>query len=448
MVYTGAAAVGEGYVKQSSIVVLGMLLSSVVNASMLEHTHRAQVAGIDVITYASAVKDVVVISGAIPAGDAMADPDNAAVPTLSGMMLDRGTTSRDKFAIAQMLDNVGASISFNVSTQSLSISAKCLKKDLQLVIALIADDLRNPKLLAAEFSKAKQQLIGSLEASSQSTDARAHENFSRAIFPDNHPNHASSSSEVLAAAKRATLADIRAFQAKFYGPAHMTLIVAGDVSSQEAVKDIEHSFAGWAGGQDYVRADKPAEAAASVERLVPLAAKPSVSVILGQPTGLQYRDPDALALRVGTAIFGRGFTGRLMSTVRDKEGLTYDIGAGVMDDSITDGAWSITASFAPALLDKGMVSTRRELERWWKDGVTEKELVERKQGLIGGYQVALSSTAGIAFAIMSALQRGYDLNWLDQYPDAINALTREQVNHAIHNHLDPHKMTVVKAGSM
>ncbi len=434
--------------KQSSILVFGFLLSGVVSASMLEHTHRSKVAGIDVITYASAVKDVVVISGAMPAGDAMADPSNAAVPTLSGMMLDRGTTSRDKFAIAQLLDNVGASISFNVSTQSLSISARCLKKDLKLVIALLADDLRNPKLLPGEFAKAKQQLIGSLEASSQSTDARAHESFSRAIFPDSHPNHAPASSEVLVAAKRATLADVKAFQAKFYGPLHLTLVVVGDVVSQDVITDIDHAFAGWAGGQDYIRANNPAEAAAGVERLVPLSDKPSVSVILGQPTGLQYRDPDALALRVGTAIFGRGFTGRLMSTVRDKEGLTYDIGAGMMDDSITDGAWSITASFAPALLDKGMVSTRRELDRWWKDGITEKELSERKQGLIGGYQVGLSSTAGVAFAIVSAVQRGYDLSWLDQYPDAINALTREQVNHAIHSHLDPGKMTVVKAGSM
>ena len=51
--------------------------------------------------------------------------------------------------------------------------------------------------------------------------------------------------------------------------------------------------------------------------------KSSVSVIMGQATGLRYKDPDALALRVGTAALGRGFTGRLMSTVRDKEGLTY-----------------------------------------------------------------------------------------------------------------------------
>ncbi len=67
---------------------------------------------------------------------------------------------------------------------------------------------------------------------------------------------------------------------------------------------------------------------------------------------MRYSDPDNLPLRVGTAILGRGFTGRLMSTVRDKEGLTYNIGASMGDDSIVDGVWEVSASFAPALLAK------------------------------------------------------------------------------------------------
>ena len=127
-----------------------------------------------------------------------------------------------------------------------------------------------------------------------------------------------------------------------------------------------------------------------------------MSVILGQATGLRYRDPDSLPLRVGTAILGHGFTGRLMGTVRDREGLTYNIGAAVTEDSIADGAWDISASFAPSLLDKGLASTRRVLDAWWQDGVTDGELRARKQGLIGSYLVGLSTTGGVATAILTA----------------------------------------------
>jgi zinc protease len=417
-------------------------------ATMADQSHRSKVSGIDLITYRTNVKDVVIILGVLPAGDAMAESGNVAVPTLSGMMLDRGTKTLDKFAISDKLDNVGAEISFGVGVQSLEIRAKCLRKDLPLIIELIAAQLRMPALQLAEFNKAKQQFIGELEASAQNSGARAAEGFNRAVFPQGHPNHPHTLNEYIAAAKTANLDEVKAFQAKYYGPAHMALVVAGDVSDADTQAEIAKAFAGWSGGQDYIRPAKPAAATAANEITLPLADKPSVTMILGQPSGLRYSDPDALALRVGTAVLGRGFTGRLMATVRDKEGLTYNIGASMGDDNMVDGVWQISASFAPALLSKGVESTRRELLKWWKDGVTEQELATRKQGVVGSYFVSLSTTLGLAETILVNAQRGYDLSWLDGYPKAVKALTREQVNAAIKAHINPSAMVLVEAGSV
>ena len=46
------------------------------------------------------------------------------------------------------------------------------------------------------------------------------------------------------------------------------------------------------------------------------------------------------------------------------------------------------------------------------------------------------------------MQRGYDVTWLDRYPDAVKALTRVQVNAAIQSHLKPDAMVLVEAGSV
>ncbi len=436
------------HVLPALFLVSGTLVGAAAAASVADQSHRSQVAGVDLITYHTDVKDVVVILGSLPAGDAMAEPGNIAIPTLAGMMLDRGTKKLDKYAIAEQLDNVGAEIAFSVGTQSLEIRAKCLKKDLPLVIGLIAAELRTPALQAQEFNKAKQQFIGSLEASAQNAEARAQETFGRALFPQGHPNRPHTVGEYEAAAKAATLDDLKAFHAKYYGPAHMTLVVVGDVAAPEAQTEIDKAFSGWTGGQDYVRPATPAVLKAPSEASVTLADKPSVSVLMGQPTGLRYKDPDALALRVGTAILGSGFTGRLMGTVRDKEGLTYHIGAAMADDSIADGRWDISASFAPALLGQGIASTRRELDRWWKDGITDQELAARKQGLVGSYLVGLSTTTGLANAILTDVQRGYDVSRLETYPGAVKALTRDEVNSAIKKHVNPSVMVLVEAGSV
>jgi zinc protease len=118
------------------------------------------------------------------------------------------------------------------------------------------------------------------------------------------------------------------------------------------------------------------------------------------------------------------------------------------EDSIVDGAWEITASFAPTLLVKGVESTRRELDKWWKDGITEQELAARKQGLIGSYYVSLATTTGLAETILVNAQRGYDLSWLDGYSSALKALSVSQVNAAIKAHINPSAMMLIEAGSV
>ena len=54
----------------------------------------------------------------------------------------------------------------------------------------------------------------------------------------------------------------------------------------------------------------------------------------------------------------------------------------------------------------------------------------------------------MAGTILATVQRGYGLDWLDGYPQAVEAVTREQVNHAILAHLDPKAMVLVEAGSV
>ena len=170
--------------------------------------------------------------------------------------------------------------------------------------------------------------------------------------------------------------------------------------------------------------------------------------MFGQATGLRYRDPDAQALRVATAILGSGFTGRLMANVRDKEGLTYGIGSSVGRDTFNDGDWRISATFAPALLDKGIESTKRQLRQWYEQGVTEDELERRKGDLVGSFKVGLATTEGMAGALLTAVHRGYDVSWLDEYPKQIAALTTKDLNAAIKKHLKPDEMVIIKAGSI
>lgn len=430
----------------ATLVFLSLTISA--NAAIAPNVVRSKSVGIDVIAYPTGVKNVVTIRGSLPAGDAFCAEGNAAIATLTGMLLDQGTTKQDKFAIADKLEGVGATIEFSVGTQMTEITAKCLRKDLPLVVSLIAEQLRTPALSAEEFEKVKQQFIGGLQRSLENPEFRAADVFTRTIYPVGHPNREASPEEYIAAANSAKLEDVKAFHAKHYGPAHMTLVIVGDIDPSQVQSEVSKAFAGWSGGVPVIRPSKAVAGDVAKEQNVFMPDKPSVSVVLGQPTGLQYRDPDFQALRLGTAILGSGFTGRLMASVRDKEGLTYGIDSYHSREMFNDGDWRISATFAPALLEKGIASTKRELNSWFQQGATAAEVESRKTNLIGTFKVSLATTGGMAASLLAAKHRGLDVTWLDEYPKVVSALTTDQVNAAIKKHLKPENMFLIKAGTV
>jgi zinc protease len=53
----------------------------------------------------------------------------------------------------------------------------------------------------------------------------------------------------------------------------------------------------------------------------------------------------------------------------------------------------------------------------------------------------------MAGALLSAVNRGYDVSWLDEFPARVNSLTDQQINAAIKKYLKPENMVLVRAGT-
>jgi zinc protease len=425
-----------------------LLAASAARAGVADSAVRKPIHGIDVVILKTGVKDVVTIKGTLPAGDSRSPDTNVALADLTAGMLDKGTTKQDKFTLAQKLGDVGATITFGTNASALNVNAKCLKQDLPMVLELIAEQLRQPAFSAEEFAKLKRHVTGLTRRSMEDTDFRAATNFVRAVYPVGHPNREASPEEYLAAVEKTTLEEVKAFHAQYYGPAAMRLVVVGDIEPAVVKAGLGQVFAGWTGGSAQPRPARAGSVDAPRDQDVFMADKTTVSILWGQATQLRYGDPDALALRVGTAILGSGFTGRLMANVRDKEGLTYGIGSFIAADTFTDGDWRIQAYFAPELLDKGIASTRRQLTAWHKDGVTPAELTSAKGKFVGSFKLGLATTDGMASTVLNTVNRDLPLTFIDQFGATINSFTLDQVNGAIKKHLDPEKMVLIKAGTI
>lgn len=425
---------------------------SLAYAAVADGVIRAQVAGIDCLVDPTSARDLVIVRGSWPAGDAFAPADNPAIATLVAGMLDKGTAQHDKFALAKILEDLGAKIQFSAGDSvDASFSVSCLKEDLPVVMGVLAEELRSPAFSEEEFSKYKKQLGAAIRRQTEDTGQQAERAFVRAAYPVGHVNRLATFDEWQKGIETATIADLKAFYAAHYGTAKMTIVAAGDVEAAQFQAVLEKEFSGW-GGQI---APKPAGSGSgaakgdvALDQTVFVPGKTSVNVVLGQASGLRYSDSDALPLRLATGILGEGFTGRLMKQVREKEGLTYGISAGVGNDTFSDGDWQVTATFAPALVEKGVNSTRKVVADFLAGGVTAEELAAKKTNFIGRQQVGLATTSGLVGALLATIQRGLPVAWLDEFPAKVDAITLDQVNSAIKQHLSQDKLVLIKAGTL
>lgn len=418
-------------------------------ASISEIINDQNIAGIRVLTAKTNVKDVVTFRGSFAAGDVFSPDSNSTIADLTGYMLDKGTLKNDKFTLAEKLENLGANINFSVGDFTLSFSGKCLAKDVDAVITLLAEQLRFPAFNEEEFEKLKTQRKGGWKQTLENTTTRAEEKLTGLIFPEKHPNRGVPISKLIDDVDKVSLKDVRDFHQKYYGPKSMVIVLVGNIDEARIKAAMENSFAGWNGGSDYPAFEKAEISNQNKIEIVEMEEKTSATLTIGQITGLNKNHPDYIAFNIANQVFGAGgFSARLLSIIRDDEGLTYGIYSSHKNDVFSDGYWTISGTFSPDLIGKGYSSTLRELKRWVEEGITDKELRDAKTRTSGSFKVQLATTSGMAATILSFVERGFSPEYIDEYPQLVNALSLDEVNSVIKKYIDPDKMVAVAAGTV
>ncbi|TGV03100.1 M16 family metallopeptidase [Flavivirga rizhaonensis] len=410
--------------------------------------NREKVAGIDVVTAKTGAKDFLTINASFPIADYLNTGGNEVVPSLTAQMLSKGTINNDKFQFSQKLEKLGVRLLISARTHNVNISFKCLKKDLSTVINLLAEELRYPLFDKKEFDLLKQQNIGNIKQGLTDPGTQGFIALSQAIYPKGHPNYSTDTQASIENLNKVTLDELKAFHKSYFGPAGMHIVAVGDVDNKALYSALKKAFKGWKGGLTNKAQYKNPTKVNALTKVVTIPQKPSAEMYIGQYTGIKRMDNDFLPFYLGTSILGGGFSGRLMQTVRDNDGLTYNIGASHSGHTYTGGHWSVKASFNPTLFQKGLDATMVQIKKWANEGVTAKELASMKSTLTGSFKVGLSTTGGLAGVLLSFVERGLEPNYVDQYSKDIEAVTLNEVNNAIKKYIDLNKLIIIKSGSL
>ena len=186
---------------------------------------------------------------------------------------------------------------------------------------------------------------------------------------------------------------IRSFWRTMYRPANTVIAVAGDVGHDEAV---ELAGAAFGTGNGAVPGFSPAPQLPAGERALLRARRDSTQaqLIVGVPA-LRRDHPDAWTLAVLNGVLGDGMSSRLFLSVREAQGLAYDVSSGLVDYADA-GSLEVSAGVDPERLKAALDAVLIELARLRDEPVPADELAKTKAYLSGGLELRMDETRHLA----------------------------------------------------
>ncbi len=378
-------------------------------------------------------------------GDESSKERRATACSLASGMLMRGTVKHTRAELRDELERLRANASVGTGGASIEVRRPQLEETLRLA----AEILREPSFPPSEFEELKRATITAVEGRRGDPSAIADEQLARYLnpYPPGHWNYPMSADETVAALKAATLDEAKRCYRELVGGTGAQLVAVGDFDPDALSRLVEELFGGWQSPAPYQRIASRYFDRDALERTMLTPDK--ANAVLRGGLNIQLRDdnPDFPALVLGAYLLGGNSAGRLPTRVREKEGLSYStyayFTAGSLDASALFG---LSAIYAPQNRDRVERAIREELERAVAQGFTDAEVDLAKRGLLEARRLARAQDRALTARLSNYLYLGRTFAWDIDFEKRVAALAPADVRDALRRHVDPKKLSVLKAG--
>ena len=378
-------------------------------------------------------------------GDEATKANRANACSIAGAMLSRGTQKRSRAELKDALDRLRASASVN--TEGASIET--VRASLPEALTIAAEMLREPSFPEAEFEQIKRQALTSIDTQRTDPQSLASLTITRHLnpYPPEHWHYTASLDERTERLKAVTLEDARRCHRELLGASNSDLVVVGDFDPDEVTKLAERLFGDWKSPGPYRRIPWRHFDVQASDRVIETPDKANAVFRGGQNLKVRDDHPDYAALILGNYLLGGSSDARLARRIREKEGMSYSVGSwlsiGSQDEA---GEFGVYAIYAPQNRARLEAAVQQELARTLEEGFSQTELDDGRRALLQARQVARTTDGTLAGRLAGYSVIGRTLKWDAEFEQQLAALTPAQVREALRRHLDPAKLSLVKAG--
>ncbi|MDQ3541587.1 MAG: insulinase family protein, partial [Chloroflexota bacterium] len=383
----------------------------------------------------------------IEAGQAATSEQLAGLPSMTAKMLNRGTTKHTFDQFNETIDTLGAVIGVDADRDTIDVSFHSLAEDLDAVLDLAAEIIREPTFPADELDRVRQQTITGLREQESDTGAQASRLLREQMYPEGHPYRLRVSGEI-ETVERFSPDDLMAYHRRAFGPNVTTVALVGGVESIDAITSRLHRvFGDWTSPVPEPRVVPAIEASdARSTRTAVVRGKSQADIAIAYPTLARSLDTPYVALSIANIILGQlGLMGRLGANVRDKQGLAYYAYSSIAG-GLANSVWTARAGVDPANIQRAIDGITSEMIRLRSEPVSDEELADAKSYVIGSLPLGLESLGGVVSLLLTIERFGYPLNYVDIFPSLIENLTVGDLLDSSQRFLNPDRLTIGIAG--
>jgi zinc protease len=408
--------------------------------------HRSRLAnGLEVIVLEDARLPRLQLSVTLRRGAGWVPPASAGLAAYTAELLERGAGERDALALAEAVERLGASLGAGADWDATSVSVSGLSRDLDALVAILADVVLRPRFDPAEATRVRSEFLAALEAARDDPGTLARWNLASVLYPG-HP-YGSPLEGTPESVARLDAAAARAFHERVFTASNAIFSASGDVAAADLARRVEDLFGAWGAGGTPPEDPEPPNPAPPARRVrvVDVPDRGQAWIVLGHD-GLARTEPErTAAVLMNGALGGGAFLSRLMTRVRAEEGLTYSVGS----------SFSLRRRPGPFVVSTftRVPEVRRvtdlllaELERMRREPPGPEEFRRVQTLETGRFVLALETSAAVAASLVDLEVAGLPEDSLDTYRSRVRALAPEAVAAAARRWLHPERAAIVVVG--
>lgn len=370
--------------------------------------------------------------------------------SFAGDMLLRGTAHHTRQEIQDAFDKLKARVSVGGGATQANVGIETTRANLPEVLKLVVEVLKEPNFPEKEFELLRDETTSSIQQQFTDPESIAQNAFERHLsdYPKGDVRYVETFQEEMDDAKTVKVDEARKFWQRFYGASHAEMAIVGDFDPAAVLPILESGFGSWTSSEPYERVTHPFQDRPKLDKTFETPDKANALYLAGENLEIRDDDPDYVAMLLGNYIFGGGFlNSRLAERIRQKEGLSYGVGsqfsASPLDKS---GSFLEFAIFAPQNAGKLRTALEEELASALKDGYKPDEVAPAKSGILQARQVGRAQDGELARRLAGYLFIDRTMQFDADVDKKLQALTPAEILAAMKRHIDPSKMTYVRAG--